>query len=350
MPTTSVSYIHSGKRPQLLLALLAFVLLHALPSRASAPSACAGRVDPNAPQAALADGSLQAVVYLPDPQRGYYRGSRFDWSGVVGCLAYKGHTYFGVWFPHYDPTLHDAITGPVEEFRAAGGQSAPFYDDALPGSVFVKPGIGVLKKIDDAPFKFAAPYPILDRGKWTVHAHRDSIAFEQKLKTKAGIGYNYTKTLRLGSGEPVLSIEHTLTNTGTRTIDIEVYDHDFYMLDDAPTGPAIAVRFPFDPAATQDLKNGARIAGRRLVFDRELNTGESAFTGLTGFSQSVSDYDFIVENSATGAGVEQTSDQPIARMFFWSIRTTVCPEAYIHIVAAPGQTVHWTIRYRFFAR
>jgi hypothetical protein len=322
----------------------------ALPALASDAPDCAARVDGNAPQAVLANGSVQAVVYLPDVKRGYYRGSRFDWSGVIGCLAYKGHTYFGVWFPHYDPLLHDSITGPVEEFRSAGGLSAPFYDEAKPGGVFIKPGIGALKRPDDAAFQFSTPYPIVDHGRWTVHTRRDAITFRQRLKTKIGVGYDYTKTLRLGSGEPVLSIEHALTNTGTRVIDTEVYDHDFYMLDNSPTGPAISVRFPFERVATQDLKNGAHIAGRQIVFDRELSAKESAFTGITGFSQKVSDYDFIIENSATGAGVEQTADVPIARMFFWSIRTTVCPEAYIHLVVAPGETVRWTIRYRFFTR
>jgi hypothetical protein len=307
-------------------------------------------VDASAPQAVLANGSVQAVVYLPDVKRGYYRGSRFDWSGVIGCLAYKGHTYFGVWFPHYDPLLHDSITGPVEEFRAAGGLSAPFYDEAKPDGVFIKPGIGALKRLDDTAFQFSTRYPIVDHGRWTVHTRHDAITFRQRLKTKIGVGYDYTKTLRLGSGEPVLSIEHALTNTGTRVIDTEVYDHDFYMLDNSPTGPAITVRFPFEPVATPDLKNGAHIAGRRIAFDRELNTKESAFTGITGFSQKVSDYDFVIENSATGAGVEQTADVPIARMFFWSIRTTVCPEAYIHLVVAPGETVRWTIHYRFFTR
>jgi len=332
---------------------VAFVLLlcslaDALPARAADASACANRVDPGVPQAVLENGSLHAVVYLPDARRGYYRGSRFDWSGVVGCLAYNGHTYFGVWFPHYDPLLHDAITGPVEEFRSSDGDSAPFYDDPLQGNLFVKPGIGILKRMGDAPFQFSAGYPIVDHGKWTVNARRDNIVFQQKLKPKAGVGYNYTKTLRLSSDAPVLSIEHALTNTGTRTIDTEVYDHDFYMLDGTHTGPAITVRFPFEPVAAQELKNGAHIAEGQIAFDRELNTGESAFTGISGFSRNISDYDFVVENSATGAGVEQTADQPITRLFFWSIRTTVCPEAYIHLVVAPGQTVHWTIRYRFF--
>ena len=69
------------------------------------------------PRAELSNGALDAVLFLPAAANGYYRGSRFDWAGVIGCVAYKGHTYFGEWFSKYDPLLADAITGPVEEFR-----------------------------------------------------------------------------------------------------------------------------------------------------------------------------------------------------------------------------------------
>lgn len=44
------------------------------------------------------------------------------------------------------------------------------------------------------------------------------------------------------------------------------------------------------------------------------------------------------------------SDSSIAQLNFWSIHTTLCPEAYIHLKIAPGQTATWTIRYRFFAK
>ena len=67
-----------------------------------------------APEATISNGSIQSRLYLPDAQRGYYRGTRFDWSGVIYSLRYKGHEYFGPWFDKYDPNTHDAITGPVE--------------------------------------------------------------------------------------------------------------------------------------------------------------------------------------------------------------------------------------------
>lgn len=58
----------------------------------------------------------------------------------------------------------------------------------------------------------------------------------------------------------------------------------------------------------------------------------------------------FVEDQKTGVGVEQTADLPISRFNFWSIRTTICPEAYIHLVIEPGQTARWSIRYRFYAK
>jgi hypothetical protein len=67
----------------------------------SASAPCASSIAADFPKAVLSNGLVQAVVYLPDPQKGYYRSTRFDWSGVVPCLTFKGHTYFGVWFQRW---------------------------------------------------------------------------------------------------------------------------------------------------------------------------------------------------------------------------------------------------------
>jgi hypothetical protein len=333
----------------LLAAFFAFAPL-AAPVRAAetTPPGCSSFDQANYPKASISNGAVRAVLYLPDAKNGYYRASRFDWSGVVPCLAYKGHTYFGIWFSHYDPMLADAIAGPVEEFRSSDG--ALDYDKAKTGELFVKPGVGVLRKIDDSPYKFMTTYPLVDGGKWTVHAQRGEVSFRQQLQSPIGIAYDYKKTVKLDPHQPVLILEHSLKNTGTKTIDTEVYDHDFYMLDGAPTGPGMVVRFPFEPKAEQSLGPAAVIHGREILYEDPLEPGQSAFSFLTGYSKSPSDYDIIVENQKTGVGVEQTGDMPISRFNFWSIRTTICPEAYIHLVVPPGKTVHWNIRYRFYAK
>ena len=208
----------------------------------AASSGCAAEMRTSYPKASISNGPVQAVLYLPDAKNGYYRASRFDWSGVIPCLAYKGHTYFGVWFSHYDPMIADAITGPVEEFRSADG--ALDYDQAKPDGLFVKIGVGVLRKAGDSPYKFMHTYPLVDGGKWTMRASKRQVSFRQQLQSPIGIAYDYEKTVSLDPHEPVLTLRHSLKNTGTKTIDTEVYDHDFFMLDKVPSGPGMTIRFP----------------------------------------------------------------------------------------------------------
>ena len=318
----------------------------------TASSPCSSFIESNFPKAVISNGSVQAVVYLPDPQKGYYRASRFDWSGVVPCLTYKGHTYFGIWFNRYDPMINDSIAGPVEEFRSSDGLGSIDYSEAKPGGLFIKPGVGVLRKIDDSPYKFGFTYPIVDGGKWTVHVKKSEVTFTQRLQSPLGIAYVYEKTLKLDKHDPVLILEHHMKNVGTKEIDSQVYDHDFFMLDGAPTGPGMVVHFPFEPVAKRPLEPLAKIDGKDIVYLEELGSGprQSAASYLTGFSDNPADYNFTVENRNSGVGVEQTSDSPISTLNFWSIRTTVCPEAYIHLNVQPGATTNWNIRYRFFAK
>src|SRR3977135_212142 len=102
------------------------------------------------PEAQITNGSIKAKLYLPDAQKAYYQATRFDWSGVISSLEYKGHNYFGVWFPKYDPKLHDAITGPVEEFRT--GDSGLGYEEAKTGGTVLRIGVGVLRNTQDPAF------------------------------------------------------------------------------------------------------------------------------------------------------------------------------------------------------
>ncbi len=95
-----------------------------------------------------------------------------------------------------------------------------------------------------------------------------------------------------------------MKNTGTKTIDTDVYDHDFYRLDNVTTGPDLSVHFAFAPTAVRPLGNGGELVGNELVYHSELQERQSVQCGITGFSTNPSDYDFIVKNRKTGVGVE----------------------------------------------
>lgn len=302
------------------------------------------------PETDISNGLIKAKVQLPDPQNGYYRATRFDWSGQMPSLEYKGHTYFGMWNPApYDPKLHDAIMGPVEEFLTNGEGLG--YSEAKPGGTFLKIGVGVIRKpTDEQKFQQFKTYDIVDNGKWTVKKKADSVEFTHVVSDpSSGYAYEYTKVVRLVKGKPELVLEHRLKNTGKKAIESDVYEHNFYMLDNQPTGPDVVVKFPFEVKATGNFRGLAETRGKELVYLKELAPRISAQSDLTGFGTDPKDYDIRVENTKSGAGVRQTSDRPVSRINYWSIRSTACPEAYIHMNIAPGKDFTWKINYQFYA-
>ncbi|GAB3923970.1 hypothetical protein [Larkinella terrae] len=299
---------------------------------------------PPFPEAELSNGLIRAKLYLPDSSTGYYQGTRFDWSGVIASLTYKEHSYFGQWFETYDPKLHDAISGPVEEFMPIG------YQEAKPGDDFLKIGVGSLRKAKDAPYRAASRYAIVNPGKWTVKTGKDQAVFTHDLTDAAGYSYRYEKTVRLLKGKPMLVLEHRLKNTGQKPIETTVYDHNFFMLDQQQTGPDVSVTFPFalQVKPLRGIGTFADIQENRFVYLKELPKGESTHCYLSGFGDSAKDYDFRIENRKTGTGVRVVGDQPLVQLAFWSIHTTVCPEPYIKIKAEPGQTFTWKISYEYY--
>jgi hypothetical protein len=300
---------------------------------------------PSFPKAELATSSIRATVTLPDVKSGYYRGTRFDWSGSILSLKWGGHEYFGQWFEKYDPKIHDAITGPVEEFLT--DDAGLGYAEAKPGEVFVRIGVGAVRKPEEPAYRRFETYEVVDHGKWSTKASHDRIDFTHELGNANGYGYAYRKTLRL-SGD-TLVIEHRLENTGRKPIATSVYDHNFFTLDGQTTGPDAVVQFTsFEPKAARPLNGLAETRGREIRFLKTFESKETVFTEVSGFGSTARDYDFRIENRKTGAGVHITSDQPLSKLLFWSAWKTVCPEPYIDMRIEPGKAFTWTITYEFY--
>src|SRR5665647_3469821 len=142
------------------------------------------------PQAEISNGLIHATLLLPDASKGYYQGTRFDWSGNMVSLEYKGHNYFGQWFTKYSPEIHDAIMGPVEEFTPLD------YLETKTGGSFLKIGVGMLYKPDDKPYTFSRLYHVLNPGIWTVKKKSDQVKFTHELNDKE-YSYHYEKIVRL---------------------------------------------------------------------------------------------------------------------------------------------------------
>jgi len=295
------------------------------------------------PPTGITNNLIFAKLYLPDSVHGHYRGTRFDWSGNIQSLVYGNHEFFGRWFSGNDRDVHDTITGPAEDF-------APLdYADTKPGGRFMKIGVGILSKPDERPYASGGFYPLVNAGKWIVKTESDQIRFIHELKDK-NYSCRYEKTVLLKKGKPLLVLVHTLRNTGSRTIETNVYNHNFFFIDKQPVGPGFSVAFPFDiHGEGQGFGELAKIKDNKIVFLRNLKTSETVYCGaIEGFNKSTTDWHIKVENQSIGAGVKISGDKPLMNLVFWACSTTLCPEPYFKIKVKPGEEFRWKIVYDFY--
>lgn len=313
------------------------------------------------PAAEISNGQIRAKLYLPDAQHGFYRSTRFDWSGVIASLEYQGHQYYGPWFTRSDPPVRDFIykdadivtgaqssmVGPAEEFQRPQG-----YATAKAGETFVKIGVGVLRKADDTPYSAYNNYDIVDPGKWSVEKHADAVEFVQDVSDRvSGYGYVYRKSVRLTAGRPELVIDHSLQNTGRLPIQTTQYNHNFLVLDGSMTGPdfAIAVPFQIQTARAPDPKF-AEIRGNEIVYLKTLEGQDRVTFPIQGFGKEAKDYDVRIENRKSGASVRVTADRPLASVSLWSIRSVISMEPFVDVSTEPGNTTTWKYTYTYYKR
>jgi hypothetical protein len=315
------------------------------------------------PQVEISNGEIRARIYLPAAQKGFYQGTRFDWSGVVSSLEYQGHNYYGQWYAECDPHVHDfvfrgseseivtspccKIVGPVEEFQS--NHHALGFDEAKVGGTFIKIGIGVLRK-DGEEYDAFNQYDLVDGGKWTVHPHHDSVEFIHELADPAsGYAYLYRKTVRLVAGKAEMVIEHHLKNTGRQPIRSAVYNHNFLVLDRQTTGPDFSVAFPFNLQALQPAKQDlGEVRGNQFVFLKKLADRDVVYTELSGFSDDTRDNEVRIENRHVGAGMVIRGNRPLSHLALWSIRSVLSVEPFIAMEIAPGSEFDWDVSYEYY--
>jgi len=293
------------------------------------------------PSLTLRKGELEMKVFLPDPEKGLYRATRFDWSGVIGSVRYKDHEYFGYWKDSQDPLVHEDLTGPVEGWITSG----PGWDEAEVGGKFMRIGVGILEKEADSIFQWRKTYKILDHGKWTVDHGSDWIRFTHELSGDFAYAYRYEKEIRLG--ESGFLIGHRLENLGEKSIETDQFNHNFFMIDGEPSGPAFEISFPWSIRTADDTKGLIEIRDSSLHF-LEVMGERSVFLELEGFGSSPADHQITVRNKKSGAGVTFSVDRPLYRMAFWSCGTTLSPENFIWLSVEPGETEEWNSEYRLF--
>jgi hypothetical protein len=144
-------------------------------------------------------------------------------------------------------------------------------------------------------------------------------------------------------------LEHELRNTGHRTIQTSVYNHNFLVLDKQPPGPDFSISVPFQIHSprppNQDL---AQIQENQIVFSKVLEDEDLVFTPLQGFGPSPKDNDIRIENRKVGAGMRIRGDRPLSSENFWSIRRVLAMEPFITMRINPGSEFTWKTLYEYY--
>ena len=327
---------------------------------------------------------------LHHPEDGFYRGTRFDRSGVFDSLLFDGMELCGRWFPRYDPYLHDTVCGPAEEFSpvfltpgqaggngsdmqveegdmkgtslcrdgkgTAGGIGAVTSAGPERTALVVKVGVGLLA-LDADPYDRFKLYNIVDPGEWTVEATPESVLFRHKL---AGY-YVYEKEIAI-TGEAAFMIRHSLSTQ--IPMKGEVYNHNFFTLGRLETTPDRQIRFPFQPEGIWRAQyDSVHFTKDGIGFTRKLQEGESIFTGnIHEVGREGMPYDMTIRELSAGAGqtmpgatdaepkgkaiaVHITGNVPVTHTVLWANHRIACLEPYNALDVGPGETFRWAVGY-----
>jgi hypothetical protein len=329
------------------------------------------------PKIELSTKKLKLTCYPPDAEKGFYRGSRFCWGGVMGDVEVGGFKLFHAWKDKHDPTNNDDIIGPVIEF----GQDSPLgYAEAKVGEPFVKIGVGELTKPKEEKYSFFTNYKVANPGVWRVkHAKKDKpddpddIEFRQTVISKTGYSYHLVVGIRIyqTSVGNFLALNYELINVGTKKIVTDVYNHNFFNVDKQPIGPKyhIGFREPVESTAdstfgdratvlTKDRFPHARFIETALTFPKPLQK-QAAFGRIVstkektpyagGFAMSFTESEnkYVDTYVDMDAGSFTPGDKPPKKFQVWSISTVMCPEPFYDISLEPSESIKWRTKYLF---
>lgn len=312
-----------------------------------------------APKVQIANGVLSATVLIPAKDNSFYRGMRFDPSGMVSSVRYGGQEFYGLWFDKLGENVRDwvfdkgdvvasANTGALGPADLFDPESPPGWTELPAGAAFLKIGAGVLRKpAGEGAYNLGTVFERINPGVWRVAATKDSVEFTHTVSDGAtGFGYVYRKVVRLVPNKPMLRIEHSLRNTGAKPISTTTYNHNFITFGGTdPTGPGLTVSTRYDIAAGT-LADAAEVRGNKLILQRAMTGEQRIYSPIAGFADGAAPYDVGLHN-ASGAGFHVVGDVPMSRLVLWSFRRTIAAEPYVNLKIAPGATTDWNLEYTY---
>jgi hypothetical protein len=221
------------------------------------------------------------------------------------------------------------------------------YEDARPGELFPKLGIGLLRRPDEGPYAFSRPYEIAETFPAAVENGKDRAIFSAAPLDCRGYAARLVKTIQVQENR--LEIGYVLENTGQKPLVTNEYVHNFVGIDRQLLGTDYRLRLPqpvrYDPQAAVGMET-AVIQGSELGFSvtpqKALYLRPLDF-GLTTGAQ------WEIRLQSSGVGLCEVDSFAPVRVAVWGTEHVISPEIFVMIALQPGETQTWTRRFEFFA-
>ena len=287
----------------------------------------------------LKNKNLEVHIDLPLEN---YNFSRFDWTGKIVAVKYKGIYVSGV--EEMNPENKNSVgKGFYNEF----GIDAPVaYNETNEGDWFHKIGIGILKK-EGEQYIFSNNYEIRP-AEFKVTSKSNKIVIECKSQSINGYSYALKKEIELFENSFI--IKYYLQNTGEKTITTNEYNHNFIAINEELIGSEYILKFPFQlyPElfdATVNPEGKVEIGRNEITFN---STPEKQFffSNLSGSKHVNASWELI--NTKNKIGISETGSFKTTRVNLWGWEHVISPELFFDISIKPGQSTEWFRTYNVF--
>lgn len=282
----------------------------------------------------LCNPQLQVTIARPGH---VYTGSRFDWTGFILQVTLENEHTFCT-----QESLHTSEgTGGIGLCNEFGIQHALGYEEAQLHEPFMKIGVGLLRKPDEAAYTFHKPYsvqPAIVHVESTAH----QVTFRSLPLEIKGYAVAYNKTISLRDN--YIEITYELDNVGQKPIQTNEYNHNFISIDHCPIGPAYCLTFPIKKFS-ESLPDPLSLYGNEITWTR---TPESDFYFKVPGSRLPETYSWQLIHREQAVGMREYSDFPIEHFALWGKAHVVSPEVFYAIELQPGESRTWKRTYEFF--
>ncbi|MGI5967320.1 aldose 1-epimerase [Anaerotruncus sp. AF02-27] len=269
-----------------------------------------------------------------------YRGSRYDWSGIVKQVTLYGKSTFLSREIASDGGCGLGGIGLCSVFEWA---DTSIYDSTAFADSFPMIGVGLLKKSDTLPFQFTKAYEVTPFEREVLCQNDTEAAFHTLPHFCNGIAVDQRKTVSLQG--TVLTVTHTLHNVGEKEIRATEFSHNFFRFGADGVDRGYRLQFPYSIAPT--LRRGSllieRDAYRVAAFDQA--TASTAFW-VHGYEGMKTHWMKLTrDDSPLSVLVEDLF--PVVNFYSWNNKDAFCPETFCGIALKPGESTTYSRRYTF---